>query len=59
MMGLFIGFIISIEGFEPRVEFEIFTISDKAKMTLGLILSSGIIYLAGTEYNNLKKRLKE
>lgn len=59
VFGMLMGLIITLEGFEPRAEFEIFTIYEKVKTMLSISLFTLVVYLAGTEYNELKRKIKE
>ncbi len=58
ILGMSVGSILTQKGFEPRAEFEILTAYEKAK-TLFIIGGCFVtFYLAGTEYHELKRRIK-
>jgi len=59
LIGWLLGSIVTVKGFEPRAEFEIFTTYQKIKGIIAIILIAGAVYLAGTEYHELKRKIKE
>lgn len=59
IFGMIVGSILTEKGFEPRAEFEVFTTYEKIKMLLVVICCFVTFYLAGTEYHELKRKIKE
>jgi len=59
LIGLILGSLLSLKGFEPREEFEVITPLKKAYYGIAIILYSLSFYRAGMEYPNIKKKLKD
>ncbi len=59
IVGLLMGSILQLKGFEPRMEFEIFTTYEKAKTIIAVIFLCVAVYLADTEYHELKRKIKK
>jgi len=58
ILGLSIGLVLATKGFEPRPEYEIMTTFKKIELISFFIIYASIYYLAGTEYHELKRRIK-
>ena len=58
ILGLAIGLVLSTKGFEPQPEYEIMTPFEKIKVISFFVMYATIFYLSGTEYHELKKRIK-
>jgi len=58
VLGMIIGSILTQKGFEPRAEFEVFTTYEKIKSLFIIMCCLVTFYLAGTEYHELKRRIK-
>ena len=59
IFGMTIGSLLTQKGFEPREEFEVFTGFDQAKIIFVITAYSITAYLAGTEYHELKRKIKK
>ena len=57
-IGLLVGSLLSTKGFEPREEFELFTAYEKVKTLLAIGAFTVAVYLAGTEFHELKRKIK-
>ena len=59
IIGLLVGSILQTKGYEPKAEYDVFTSYEKAKTILAVIFLTGATYLAGTEYHELKRKIKK